>query len=226
MNSCFCVQMPLASRPRKKETPVNVPTDRGAPAAGRMGAACRPLTAPPSLPTVKIETKSPSYLQEILPEVEELPIVTPEPAPIVSPRLPDNVSGSESASDEDNPVKSSSDESEVSEVDYSKSVGPNSYIVGKMKQVDDLDECAAILKLVMARFKYLNLETCLCGKRLTKNYLESRMCKTCTLETNKKTLPKCGNCHLINLKGKWIEIGFCARCFGLLQKAELKIVKK
>jgi hypothetical protein len=188
--------MPLERNAAKKDKPApfNVPTDHALPPADVMGAAYGPVTAPPTLgsPAVPVNL------------VDNL-------TPLVN-----NVTDSEE--EEEDPVSS---EGEVDE-QYSHSVGPNSYIFKKIKQVDDLDECAAILALTTARFKYLNLENCLCGKRLTKNYVESRTCKTCTLVEKKKATPMCSNCHLITLKGKWKDVGYCKHCRDALQRVELK----
>ena len=209
---------------KDKPAPFNVPTDHALPPAAAMGAAYGTVTAPPTLglPTVPVnlvvnveENASPTFLVP-------LPI-SPQSAGNLTPLI-NNVTESEEE-EEDDQVSS---EGEVDE-EYSHSVGPNSYIFKKIKQVDDLDECSAILALTTARFKYLNLETCVCGKRLTKNYVESRTCKTCTLEKKKTTILKCKNCHLITLKGKWKDVGYCKQCLDALQKEELrkiKIVKK
>ena len=223
---------------KDKPAPFNVPTDHALPSPpAAMGAAYGPLTAPPSLgPTAPVNLVS-NVAQDTSPSfLVPLP-VSPQSVGNLSPL---NVNGSESSEEEEeeDPVSSPDDDKEHSDDDkehsdddkeFSNNLGPDSYISKKMKQVEDLDECAEILKLVNARFKYLNLETCLCGKRLTKNYVESRTCKTCTLEQNKKNIPMCGNCHLVSLKGKFIEIGFCKKCSNLLLKEELmkmRLVKK
>ena len=201
----------------KKATPVpvNVPTDRDPPPPAAAGAAYGPITAPPSLgPTAP----SPTFLVP-LPGTPQSGNLTP-------------LNANDSEEEEDDPVSSDKEDSDdgkehSDDKEFSNNVGPDSYISKKMMQVEDLDECAAIVKLVTARFKYLNFETCLCGKRLTKNYVESRTCKTCTLVEKKKTAPMCTHCHLINLKGKWIDIGYCKQCFDALQRVKkIQIVKK
>jgi len=98
----------------KKPTPFNVPTDLPPPS---VGAVYGLVTAPPAIGTVTAPVIiSPSLLQPLS--------VTPEPEDNLTP-LADNVTGSES-SDKDNPVNTSSDNSEVSEGEYySTSVGPN-----------------------------------------------------------------------------------------------------
>ena len=194
-----------------KKAPINLPLVP--PLA--MGAAYGLVTAPAVIGVVPVDV-SPTFLQPLSPQ-------SPQSVGNLSPLVNNALSESE---EEDNLVSS---EGEVDEENYSHSVGPNSYISKKMKQVEDLDECAEILKVVNARFKYLNLETCLCGKRLTKNYVESRICKSCTLEQKKTTILMCQNCHLITLKGKFKEIGFCKHCSDLIEREELrkmKLVKK
>jgi len=199
----------------KKDRPAPVNVIDPPPAA--IGAAYGPITAPPSLgPTAP----SPTFL-------------VPLPVSPQADNLTPLAIGSESSEEEeDDPVSSDKEDSDdgkehSDDKEFSTNVGPDSYISKKMMQVEDLLECAAIVKLVTARFKYLNCETCLCGKRLTKNYVESRTCKTCTLVEKKKAAPMCTHCHLITLKGKWIDIGYCKQCLDALQRVKkIQIVKK
>lgn len=180
-----------------------------------------PLVPPPS-------SNGAAYGNVTAPPNIDVPPVTPPSGNLT----PLNANGSESSEEEeDDPVSSSdkedSDDGKEDSNDkrFSTNVGPDSYIFKKIKQVDDLDECAAILALTTARFKYLNLETCICGKRLTKNYLVSRTCFTCTRAEKKKNIPMCGNCDVVSLTGKYLEIGFCRTCSNA-ELMKMRLFKK
>ena len=194
----------------KKEKPPPPPSSNG--------AAYGNATAPPNIGVPPVNLVS---------NVVPLPVTPP------SDNLdPLNANGSESSEEEEDDPVSSSDKEDSDDgkehsdyKEFSTNVGPESYIFKKIKQVDDLDECAAILALTTARFKYLNLQNCICGKRLTKNYLESRTCFTCTRAENKKKIPMCGNCDVVSLTGKYLEIGFCRTCSNA-ELMKMRLFKK
>ena len=82
--------------------------------------------------------------------------------------------------------------------------------------VHSVEECGRMLEELTKRFKYLNGETCKCGKKLSRNYIESGICRTCS--TPPKIQGMCKNCGFTRLRSKWVALGLCSKCVDGLDK--------
>jgi len=91
-----------------------------------------------------------------------------------------------------------------------------SSISSEISKITSLTECIELLSLIEARKKFLDGKTCKCGKNLSKNYIESGICRTCTNVKVEKVM--CKNCNLVALGGKYKEGGFCAHCSNNVAK--------
>jgi hypothetical protein len=82
--------------------------------------------------------------------------------------------------------------------------------------IHSVEECAQMLEELTKRFKYLNGETCKCGKKLSRNYIDSGICRTCS--TPPKIQGLCKNCGFTRLRSKWVALGLCSKCADGLDK--------
>jgi len=81
-----------------------------------------------------------------------------------------------------------------------------------------VDDYSEILSLCSLHYRYLKGEICKCGVRFTKKYQEIGSCAKCWGEKNPPVKSVCTSCELTTLKGKWIEVGVCARCLSDIKK--------